>query len=45
MTPRLFGSRGHTLLEMTIALALGILIVSASLALYSGTARRVRARH
>lgn len=34
MTPRLFASRGHTLLEMTIALALGILIVSASLALY-----------
>ncbi|MBC8638658.1 PilW family protein [Caballeronia sp. EK] len=34
MTPRIFGSRGHTLLEMTIALALGIVIVSASLALY-----------
>ncbi|SAK77161.1 prepilin-type cleavage/methylation-like protein [Caballeronia temeraria] len=36
MTSRLFPSRGHTLLEMTIALALGMLIVIASLALYRG---------
>ncbi|AQH00346.1 N-terminal cleavage protein [Burkholderia sp. KK1] len=34
MTSRLFSSRGHTLLEMTIALALGLLIVTASLSLY-----------
>jgi len=36
MTPRLLSSRGHTLLEMTIALALGMLIVTASLSLYRG---------
>ena len=34
MTIRRFISRGHTLLEMTIALALGMLIVTASLSLY-----------
>ncbi|SAK72368.1 prepilin-type cleavage/methylation-like protein [Caballeronia fortuita] len=36
MTPRSRSSRGHTLLEMTIALALGMLIVTASLLLYRG---------
>ncbi|KXU89456.1 N-terminal cleavage protein [Caballeronia megalochromosomata] len=36
MTPRLFSSRGHTLLEMTIALALGMLIVTGLLSLYRG---------
>ncbi|WP_250518313.1 MULTISPECIES: PilW family protein [unclassified Caballeronia] len=36
MPPRLLSSRGHTLLEMTIALALGMLIVTASLSLYRG---------
>ncbi|WP_250513876.1 PilW family protein [Caballeronia sp. INDeC2] len=36
MTSRCFSSRGHTLLEMTIALALGMLIVTASLSLYRG---------
>jgi type IV pilus assembly protein PilW len=36
MTSRPFSSRGHTLLEMTIALALGLLIVLASLSLYRG---------
>ncbi|SPB15724.1 cleavage protein [Caballeronia novacaledonica] len=36
MTTRDFSSRGHTLLEMTIALALGMLIVTASLSLYRG---------
>ena len=34
MNLRRFTSRGHTLLEVTIALALGLLIVSASLSLY-----------
>jgi type IV pilus assembly protein PilW len=34
MTSRLSGSRGHTLLELTIALALGMSIVSACLSLY-----------
>ncbi|SAK69925.1 prepilin-type cleavage/methylation-like protein [Caballeronia hypogeia] len=34
MSRRSFTSRGHTLLEMTIALALGMLIVVASLSLY-----------
>ncbi|WP_321796243.1 PilW family protein [Caballeronia sp. J97] len=36
MTSRLLSSRGHTLLEMSIALALGMLIVTASLSLYRG---------
>jgi len=36
MTSRAFPSSGHTLLEMTIALALGMLIVTASLSLYRG---------
>jgi type IV pilus assembly protein PilW len=34
MTSRRFTSRGHTLLEMTIALALGMLIVTALLSMY-----------
>src|SRR5579875_454325 len=36
MTPRSFPARGHTLLELAISLALGMMIVLAMLSLYRG---------